>query len=465
MIAVCATAWASGDAEVGDTATDGIAGNTSGTWASPDTPVAQGNIVTIYKEITAYNPETCTINAPTITYSYSITAGDSGKDIYDAKANHNPNANAHAYTKAGVGTPVITTSLNGTTFTGATDTDHEKLKITPAITMNASSTGTANKYKIHITFDPTAFTAAGIYRYVITETATSYESSGVVDGGISASRYLDVYVKDAATAGSYEIYGYVCFQNNNSIDARDNATTNTVTAAAKTEGFVATTTGGTDGATTQTADEYYTYNLTIKKTLENDQAMNSNKFPFKVEFANTQVTGNVLPIVTEVSSGKATIPTEFAAAAISSISFDGTDTSTDSAKKKLEIAHQGEVKITGIPVGTTATINEYNNVDGTIYTTKTSGGTTNETDGVTLNWSTWTNAVTGWDAVTALQKTANTHNVKADANMTVTFTNKLLQISPTGYVSRFAPYALILVAGIALLIVAKKRKPAKDDEE
>jgi len=50
-------------------------------------------------------------------------------------------------------------------------------------------------------------------------------------------------------------------------------------------------------------------------------------------------------------------------------------------------------------------------------------------------------------------------------NSVIGLTNTLAEVSPTGYVSRFAPYALILVAGIVLLIVAKKRKPAKDDEE
>ena len=91
VLAIGATAFASA---TGDTATDGIAGNdaSTGIWTGKDTPVAQGNTAIIYKEITAYNPETGEINAPTITYTYTITAGNANKDIYDDKQNHNPEA-------------------------------------------------------------------------------------------------------------------------------------------------------------------------------------------------------------------------------------------------------------------------------------------------------------------------------------------------------------------------------------
>lgn len=473
VFALSVTAFAD-DAENGNTATDGIAGNTSGVWASKDTPVAQGNAVILYKEITAYNPEESTVNAPTITYTYNVstvTVAENTTEIYDAKDNHNPAANAHVFVKSGVGTPSVTTSLDLSSYSNGTDAN--KLQITPAVTMTANTTGYANKYGIKVTFDPADFTAAGVYRYQITESANRYENSGVVDGDISNIRYLDVYVKDAATEGQYEIYGYVCFQNNNSIDARDDATSNTVTAAAKTEGFVATTNGGADGATTQTADQYYTYNVTVQKTLSGDQAMNSHKFPFKVVFANTTVVDNVLPIVTEVTNGKATIPVNYVvgdtnriANNINTIYFDGTtpNSDTDQGKKLLAISNGGQVKITGIPAGTRVTISEYNDVIGTVYTTTTTGATINEVAGITLNWNTWADDVDNWadkedgtGTVYAMTKTENT-NEKADSNFTVVFTNTLLTISPTGYVVRIAPYVLMLAGGVALLIVTRRRR-------
>jgi hypothetical protein len=43
----------------------------------------------------------------------------------------------------------------------------------------------------------------------------------------------------------------------------------------------------------------------------------------------------------------------------------------------------------------------------------------------------------------------------------VQITNKLESISPTGYIARFAPYAVILIGGIAMLIIARKSRKAK----
>ena len=41
---------------------------------------------------------------------------------------------------------------------------------------------------------------------------------------------------------------------------------------------------------------------------------------------------------------------------------------------------------------------------------------------------------------------------------TIAFTNNLEQISPTGVALRFAPYAIMLGAGVALFIILKVRK-------
>ena len=420
-------------------------GGVIGEFTTPDTPTSQDKAIKLYKEITAYNPDSSTVNAPTITYTYTVAPGSADKEIYDVKTAHNPQANAHAYTKAGITTGVTVTGGSAGTATSASGT----VAWAPTDQLSTSADGHKNEKPIVIDFTNVAFTRAGVYRYEITETVASYNSSGVVNGAIADTRYLDVYVKDGSTAGSFDIYGYVCFTTENPmIDARDGASTNTVTDAGKTEGFVSDVSPDSSGdyssSNPSAADKYYTFDLTITKTLVGDQAMNSHKFPFKLDFANSTVTDNVLPIV----SGTGTVPT-LTAGNINNMDQDGSN---------LKLANGETAIFTGIPVGTTVTINEKNDVTSTVYTVSTSGGTTNQTSGLAVNSDTWTDAVTGWTAVTALQKTANDITVKADANVTVTFTNTLLTISPTGYVVRIAPYALMLAAGIVLFILMRRRR-------
>ncbi len=102
-----------------------------------------------------------------------------------------------------------------------------------------------------------------------------------------------------------------------------------------------------------------------------------------------------------------------------------------------------------------------NDVTAAIYTVSTEGGTTNQTAGMSVNWGTWTNEVDNWTAVTALQKTADDNTVKAEKNMTVLFTNTLLQISPTGVALRVAPYVLMMAAGAVLLLFARRFRRAE----
>ena len=422
---------------------DGIAGNTDGVWATQDTPVVQSAAkVSILKELKAYNPDDdTTISAPTISYPYTVTAGAAGKDIYDNEDNHATGASAHVLTKAGILIGLKINNVAGTTGT---------ISWSPAETITASSAGYKNTKSLEIDFSEVAFNGAGVYRYVITEgTPTSYVSSGVVDGTITAVRYLDVYVKEVQPVTNpvtYEIYGFVCFCNDNSIDGRDTPALDTPADAVKTEGFVA----GTNG----TADSYYTYNLTIAKTLVGDNLMNSHQFPFSLDFVNATVTDDVLPLVT--NSGTSTMPT-LAAGDINGMDQDGTN---------LKIANGGSVTFTGIPVGTTVTINEKNDVTGTVYTAYTTGGTTNnaQANAKAINPDEWTSAVTGWTTVTALQTTADDIETAATENMTVTFTNTLLTISPTGVVMRVAPFAAILGAGV-LLFAVSRRYTKKNGEE
>ena len=386
VLSLGATAFA--DSDLAD---DGVDGDKTATSSS--------TTVTLYKELTVYNPTATTINAPTISYGYAIESADGGNTITD-----DDNISVVTYPGSNAtGTPTITATVAWT----------------PAETVDAAEEGAKNTKPIVVNFGSVTFPRAGVYRYKITETIADadYTAAGVVNGTISNERWLDVYVKDTNI-----IYGYVL------MDA-DNASVTSATA--KTEGFVATT-----GTGAKTADQYHTFNLTISKTVENDTyiASTHHKFPFTVTFTNEAVTGAVKPIVTATEN--ATLA-QAGAAAIASF-----------AATNPTIADGASVTYTGIPMGTAVSIVEQNNVAGTTYAVTTAGADTNIT---TAEMVASGSSTTGTISVTA-QTAGN------EANKTVAVTNDMQLISPTGVVLRVAPYILMLAGGFVLLVLSRKRK-------
>lgn len=438
VLAMGATAFAAD----GDLVTDGIVGN----FTQADTTNYNGNAVILYKEITAYNKDGKSVNAPTIDYYYTITGLAGGTSVKDAGG-----TDLHATGNAVEVTTKDASSITATIAGSKNGTDYEngKLALDPTVSLNASENGTANKFNLKVTFTESAFTSAGVYRFKIEETTdeATKNSAGIKEGSGENTLYLDVYVKDkdATTAGQY-IYGYVLFTNNVAIDGTD------ATAAGKVEGFVDTNSSETNS----TADEYFTFNLKVSKTLEGDSFSNDHDFPFHVNFKNSSVTSAIV-IKTESSENGAVAT----AGSLPSGTLSAAETGIAATPG---IDHQSYVTYVGVPVGitaaTTAEVYENNDVTGTTYVSKYKIDDAAEAGTKSINWT----GDTSKSNVATL--TSITMNAKDNVSHVIGFTNSLEIISPTGVALRIAPYVGMLVAGIALIVVVvvKRRKNEEEAE-
>ena len=446
VMSLASVAWAADAVQL----TDGeIGGSVS---FATDNPQSQGKTIKIAKELTVFNVNETTINAPTISYTYAITAGSANKSITDATSDHANGTAVTVKTKAGVQPEKVT--LTGT----STNT----IAWTPTETVTASDDGTANIKYLTIDFSDVFFGAAGVYRYVLTETLpTSYAACGVTETTSTENphvRYLDVYVRPAPTGFSdgtatadWDIYGYVCLLENEEItDGGDTATTGAV----KTNGFVA----GTNDGTAYLADQYYTYNVTVSKTVTNDNyAKATHLFPFTVIFTNATVTQPVDIIGPAEVTGTKEGWTDPVSAALSA----GT------TKGIVKIKDSASVKYIGIPNGTQVEVYETNDVPGVTYqvTTVTDKGTP-AIDKAVISGTTPDAAeaqTTKADYQSTKTTITTTVDTDDDVDHTIEVDNNLQLISPTGVTLRIAPYALILFAGMALLLVSRRRKAVVEE--
>ena len=445
MASLSVAAFADGEA--------GLTGGEVGGFTSPDSPNVQNKTLILKKELTAYNANETKINAPTISYTYAIAAGAADVSVTDADSDHATGIGALTVpTKAGI--------TEGVTITG---TDENTIAWTNTDTLDADTDGAANYKDLKINFSNVVFTGPGIYRYVITETAPDdYAASGVTATTGTHTRYLDVYVKaadtfnDGSTAEEWVIYGYVCMYDSEEITPNGDTTT---TGAMKTNGFVA----GTNDGTVIKADSYYTFNVTVSKTVVNDNyAKATHAFPFTVIFTNAAVTQSV--DISSATTGT-TSPTGFVDPAPAALSADST-------KGVVSIKDGASVKYIGIPNGTSVEVYETNDMTGVIYqvtTTLTPTGTAPTTDN-SVSWdNTPTVAVAQAAPKEAFQSTKATITTTKDADddnaYAVAVTNRLLTISPTGVSLRVAPYALMLCAGLLLVFFSRRRKAKAESED
>ena len=444
-----------------------------GGFTTPDTPNVDNKQINIKKEITVYNPDEALVYGPAITYTYAIAAASGAElvNITDATTDH---ASGQATTVKAQGG--ITT---GVTMTG---TSANEIAWTNADVLDASANGTANAKNMVIDFSGVVFPQPGVYRYKITETATSYTTSGVTEGSDTTHlRYLDVYVMrgdtftNGATAAQWKIYGFVCI-------APGSATTNiTPTAGEKTNGFV-----DSDSATNvSTADEYRTYNLTVGKTLTGDATMNSHPFPFDAAWTAGAATGTFqfavettgTANVTKAAQAAGTTVNGTAIAADTLYKVGGADAvGTANKDGTPAIANGATVKYIGIPNGTKVSVTETNDVVQTTYTTTATekvgtgsaaavvfdAASTADLSGDKKTATTaGQSAPAAGDGTTAVY--AQAAAPAADSNVEIQYTNAFAIISPTGIALRIAPYALMLAAGVMMLLITRRRKDTVED--
>ena len=351
------------------------------------TVTANDNSVTLKKAIEVTNYSGYAYE-PTITYTYTLSNGTAGGTVTD---DSNPAITAHY--KEGKTTYLTSDAVQTAVFSSA----------------NAVTGSTASK-DLKWTFDPSAFPAAGVYRYVVAETATSVTpaSIGVVrPDTYDTSKFLDVYVKNGDNG--LEIYGYALV---------DKDTTGVTSASKKSQGWNATTEGQDD------LDKYKTYNITITKNITGAGADMTAEFPFTVA-----LTGNM-------------------SAANIAVDGTGSDIGIASGSVTGKLGNGETLIIKGLPKTVTFDVSEDNPTPDTYKATATVSGVTVDSKAEGADLANEPIAVVTGGHVS----TATTSPITIDVE------NNLGTISPTNVVMRFAPFLFIFGAAILLLVVMRRRR-------
>lgn len=318
-------------------------------------------------------------NVPNVTFTYNVAPG---------KAVDGNGTDPAIF--AGIGAPTIadvTFAAGDSTQTGTPASDNQKYAVKEAT----------------IDLSGVSFTAPGIYRYTITETAGN--SNGIVNQG-NTTRTLDVYVTytdDSATA--LEVSGYVLQ-----------------------DGTVAEPTVKSTGFYSL----YNTKDLVLSKTVTGDQGDRDKYFEFTVNITGA-VAGTQYTVDLSGADDDPTVDGEQKTNAATLTADDGTVRAT------YYLKHGQSIKVQGLTAETKYTIAETSYVaDG--YTTENTVDTVKSAEALTTG-----------------------EQTMGDTGHTVVFTNNKDTggVVPTGLLLDVAPYIVlvaVVVAGLAALMLSKKRR-------
>lgn len=357
-------------------------------------------------------------NVPNVTFSYAIAAG-AAQDASDGNAAVYAGNDANKVT----GTPTaasVTFAAGDTTYTTPQDLGGNTKA--PAGTKDAVTLAAGEKYarkEIAVDFSGVTFKEPGVYRYVLTESASS--SLGITDDS-DTTRIMDVYVED--NNGALAITGYVL--HNNEADAK-----------VPTDGSLPTVASGKAKGFQNT---YTTHDLTISKTVSGNAASHDEYFEFKVKIEGA-VAGTVYDV--DLANADATTKTNAINTTAHTNPASLTVGSDGTIEQSFWLQHGQSIMIKGLANNTKYTITEDDaTLDKSGYTTTVAQ--TGDTDG------------------TFTADARKLENAAITADTTDAFTNAKSTTIPTGLYQMILPSVLFVgIALIGITMYIRKNKSVK----
>ncbi len=328
---------------------------------------------------------------------------------------------------------------------GATLANNGQVTFQNEVITGVTNTGVEQKKNLQVNVDLTKFTKPGIYRYLITDTTTieaMYGAGLTRPDDYDATRYLDVYIKYNDAGTDLIVGGYALSK------------TNVVTSDASTKdaGFVRTSeTEEVGGETVYKGDVYRLYNLDIYKKVTGSMGDKTHTFPFSYTVQNYglkyrpgyYMEGNL----TTESSGT------FQIADGNSYSFRGLNaraTITLTETNDTSIAY--DVLIEGKNVSTAATATTLvaeSTVDPNGTKVLPVGAITDYEDENSIGDGTTPGSI-DHEGVLNKNRTA------------IQYVNNAGDVSPTGIIFKYGPFALMIGFAMVLLVLRRRKQDIRD---
>lgn len=340
------------------------------------------------------------VTIPTVTFTFSLDAptGTVSEDATDASSNQT------IPVEAGTGNWDKTVSFSSGDENLAED---------------GTTTKTVTK---EVSFDVPSFSAAGVYKYLLTEDALTEDTADFADFTQSdVTRAVYFFVENVVVEGQSKpvVTGAIISDSDSFATAAANKTDTIVN--------YYMLKGDPDNDDPDKEPDVKENDLTVTKTVTGDMGNKSEPFTFSIEIDGAS--GKTYNYTIDRTTGE-----------------DITDTLTSGRpNESITLAHGESIKITGLSATDTYTIIETDAAD---------KGAMNA-DGYTTSYK--VNGGQQQDSKTATGSLETSGD--STVSTTVAFTNNRNAVSPTGLIMDIAPYALlVVVAAAGCFVFLRKRR-------